>query len=104
MRAKVRSVGTPHATVSLATACSVARDVGPRNRERIQQLWSRLPLDLSPCIFQSHRAVKHWTSGLGISVAAKIPQPFELIAAFARRIRQRWLQLCLRDHFERVRI
>src|ERR1700686_3571139 len=61
-------------------------------------------LHLRPGIFQRHGAVKHWTSGFGIPVDAKIPEAFELITACNGRIPKRWLQLSLRDHFQRVRI
>ena len=63
-----------------------------------------LLLDLRPGIFQRYGAVENEMPGPGIRVHAKIPEAFELVAAFDRRVRQRWLQLGLGDHFQRVRI
>src|ERR1700674_1139753 len=60
--------------------------------------------DLRPGIFQRPRAVKNRPPRLGTPVDTKIPEAFELITAFNWRIRQRWLQLSLRDHFQRVGI
>src|SRR5260370_3309582 len=111
------------ATVTEANCCPAIRGLNSKRRagcseETVGDAASRLStevvlrsrlfldlfLDLGPCVFQRHSVDKQRTPRLGIRVDAKIPQAFELIAARDGRICQRWLQLGLRDHFQRVRI
>src|SRR5260370_3594623 len=93
-----RGAGCSEETVGDA-ASRLSTEVVLRSR-----LFLDLFLDLGPGVFQRHSAVKHRTPRLGIRVDAKIPKSFKLIAARDGRICQRWLQLGLRDHFQRVRI